>query len=129
MTMVNSYLIDFGQETMADPDMKVPSGLLPPATIDEVVDPEVTKPNLGRIIAMATLVAGLILMISITVGMAAGEHTGWIDGLGVAAFATFWGGPGFGLIFGGAFWIQRQERWEAQAGSARHNPRISMEER
>lgn len=102
------------REPMVELGEKAPSGLPPPTIVGAKADQLAAKPDLGRIIAVATAVVSLLLMISITVGMAAGEHTGWIDGLGVAVFATFWGGPGFGLIFGGAFWIHRQERWEAQ---------------
>ncbi len=67
-------------------------------------------------IGLATVEVSLLFMVSITVAMAAAPTTSWIDGLGVAAFATLWGGPGFGLMFGGAAWTLRRHQAEMTRG-------------
>ena len=69
-------------------------------------------------IGLATVEVSLLFMISITVAMAVAPSTSWVDGLGVAAFATLWGGPGFGLMFGGAAWTLRRHRAELARGES-----------
>lgn len=94
------------------------SGLAPPSTAPAEADTLISKPNFWRLIVVATVVTSLLLMIGITVAVAAGENTGWVEGFGVALFSTLWGGPGFGLMIGGSMWIERWERWEAQQFTA-----------
>ena len=43
----------------------------------------------------------------------------FIDGLAVGAFTTFWGGPGFGVMFGSAYHALSNERSEKRAKLAR----------
>ncbi len=38
-----------------------------------------------------------------------------VDGLAVGGFTTFWGGPGFGIMFGSAFHALSTERAEKRA--------------
>ncbi len=111
-------LIDRQLGTM-DPSDEV-SRVQPPPSIVPAIgeplvgDPLVGKPSLGRILVAATAVTSLLFMIAITVTVAAAEHTGWVEGFGVALFSTVWGGPGFGLMIGGSIFLHRQEQWDAQ---------------
>lgn len=70
------------------------------------------------ILGIATLGISAVMMISITLVIAMTSAMTWTDGLGVAAFATMWGGPGFGLMFGGAAWTVRQHKADEMASSA-----------
>jgi hypothetical protein len=42
-----------------------------------------------------------------------------IDGVAVGAFTTFWGGPGFGVMFGSAYHALSSERSEKRSKAAR----------
>ncbi len=63
-----------------------------------------------KIFGLATLGVSVLFMVSITLAIAAGPLTSWVDGFGIALFATLWGGPGFGLMFGGAAWTIQNHR-------------------
>ena len=106
-------LIDRQVGTM-DPIDGVPRVQPPPTIVPAIGEPLVGKPSLGRILVAATAVTSLLFMIAITVTVAAAEHTGWVEGFGVALFSTVWGGPGFGLMIGGSIFLHRQEQWDAQ---------------
>ncbi len=44
--------------------------------------------------------AGFVIVASVTVGIMLNAGAGLVPSLGVAAFAGFWGGPGFGGMLG-----------------------------
>jgi hypothetical protein len=46
--------------------------------------------------------------------------TSFIDALGIGAFAALWGGPGFGGMAGGIYYVSREERRRAAEGAAGH---------
>ena len=65
--------------------------------------------GLNRALAIGTAICTLLFLLGVSLGTwaATGEL---VDGLGVGFFAAAWGGPGFGLMAGGAAYTISQER-------------------
>lgn len=72
--------------------------------------------SLGRALVMGGLI-GVVLMAAAVyvVGLAVGA--GPAGSLGIAVFCAFWGGLGFGCMFGGVMYTVREERREADTVS------------
>ena len=63
---------------------------------------------------------GTVLMLGIGVGMSLVGGTSFIDALGIGAFAAVWGGPGFGGMAGGIYYISREDQRARANGTAAH---------
>ena len=83
-------------------------------------DPAVDEsaPALTHSIVLAVAMTGAVLFVGsfATVWAMTGKP---IDGVGVGLFTAFWGGPGFGIMFGPGFHTLRLER-EQRLVRARH---------
>lgn len=67
-------------------------------------------PDLGAILVRSIGLATIIMFVGVGVPMWLLTGQVW-DGLGLGAFCAFWGGPGFGLMAGGAYWTAKMERF------------------
>ena len=85
-----------------------------PVAVDERAEPVTVEPadrdqpSVGRYIGMGIVFVSLAIF-AVT-GIAMLLYLGdLVPALGIAAFLTFWFGPPFGLIFGGAVWAEHTE--------------------
>ena len=84
-----------------------------------MVEEVVAGASMGRVVWIAGLV-GTVLMLGIGVGMSLVGGTSFIDALGIGAFAAVWGGPGFGGMAGGIYYISREDQRARANGTAAH---------
>lgn len=68
--------------------------------------------SLGRALVVGGLI-GVVLMAAAVFVAALAVGAGPAGSLGIAVFCAFWGGLGFGCMFGGVMYSVREERREA----------------
>jgi hypothetical protein len=79
----------------------------------------VSDSGAGKVALVAGLV-GTVVMLGTGIGISMVGGTSFIDALGIGAFAALWGGPGFGGMAGGIYYVSREERRRAAEGAAGH---------
>lgn len=78
-----------------------------------------TDSGAGKVALVAGLV-GTVVMLGTGIGISMVGGTSFIDALGIGAFAALWGGPGFGGMAGGIYYVSREERRHTAEGTAGH---------
>jgi hypothetical protein len=75
--------------------------------------------GIARVVYTAGVI-GTISMLAIGIGISLVGGTTLIDAVGIGAFAALWGGPGFGGMAGGIYYVSREAKRNQNEDASGH---------